>query len=239
MQTEKELDMQGKLLQAQREAAYYQKLARDCGDRRLKESEDLSNLIAKLRATEKELVRARDMLELRVQERTAELEHTNMRLTEEMYERQQIAEELRHSNAALEEEQLHLEAKVHERTQKILHMQRERVRELATPLIPLLGHVILMPLIGTIDDDRAQQVLETLLVGVDTYNATVAILDVTGIRGLDSETAHTPASNTRCSLAWGRSHHHWYPTCHSPDYRLSRSRPERYHDTQYSPGWHN
>lgn len=191
MQTEKELDIQGKLLQAQRKAAYYEKLARDCGDRRLKESEDLSTLIAKLRATEKDLAQARDMLELRVQERTAELEHANMRLTEEMHERQQIAEELRQSNATLEEEQHNLEAKVHERTQEILHMQRERVRELATPLIPLLDHVILMPLIGSIDYERAQQVLETLLAGVDKHKATVAILDITGIRGIDTDTAHT------------------------------------------------
>ncbi|MEI8308908.1 MAG: ATP-binding protein [Chloroflexales bacterium] len=48
------------LQQARREAAYYRKLAQECGKRRLKESEDLSSLIDRLRQTEMVLVQARD-----------------------------------------------------------------------------------------------------------------------------------------------------------------------------------
>ncbi|WP_437964211.1 PAS domain-containing protein [Sorangium sp. So ce260] len=63
------------------------------------------------------------------------------------------------------------------------------VRELSTPLIPIADKVVVMPLIGTIDSNRANQVLETLLDGVVARQASVAILDITGVRDVDSGVA--------------------------------------------------
>jgi rsbT co-antagonist protein RsbR len=46
-----------------------------------------------------------------------------------------------------------------------------------------------MPLIGTIDSGRAQQVMETLLEGVSAHQAELAILDITGVSLVDTQVA--------------------------------------------------
>jgi rsbT co-antagonist protein RsbR len=72
-----------------------------------------------------------------------------------------------------------------------LRRQAEALRELATPIIPLASDVIALPLIGDIDPERAQQILEGLLNGVTAHRARVAIIDITGVRSLDTFGAQT------------------------------------------------
>jgi anti-anti-sigma factor len=73
--------------------------------------------------------------------------------------------------------------------EQIIEAQRAALRELSTPLIPVSDNVVIMPLIGTIDTGRAQQVMETLLEGVAHYRATLAILDITGVSVVDTQVA--------------------------------------------------
>ncbi len=73
--------------------------------------------------------------------------------------------------------------------QQIIDVQRAALRELSTPLIPITESVVIMPLIGTIDTQRAQQVLETLLEGVSEHRAQLAILDITGVSIVDTQVA--------------------------------------------------
>lgn len=73
--------------------------------------------------------------------------------------------------------------------EQVIAAQRTALRELSTPLIPLADGVLALPLIGTLDVARAQEVMETLLTGVVRQRAHTAILDVTGIRSLDAQAA--------------------------------------------------
>jgi len=50
--------------------------------------------------------------------------------------------------------------------------------------------VIAIPLIGAIDSTRAQQILETLLDGITARGASVAILDITGVKVVDAQVAN-------------------------------------------------
>ncbi len=74
--------------------------------------------------------------------------------------------------------------------QEIIAAQQSALRELSTPLIPILEGVVVMPLIGAIDSARAQQIMETLLVGISEKRASIAILDITGVRVVDTQVAN-------------------------------------------------
>ena len=63
------------------------------------------------------------------------------------------------------------------------------MRELGCPVIPLLPGVLLVPLLGTIEAARAQQILEAVLAGVARESARWVLLDVTGVPLVDPESA--------------------------------------------------
>ncbi|AKT41152.1 STAS domain-containing protein [Chondromyces crocatus] len=73
--------------------------------------------------------------------------------------------------------------------QELIRAQQEALRELATPLVPLADGVIAMPLVGSVDAERAAQIMETLLRGVSEQSARIALLDVTGVRTVDETVA--------------------------------------------------
>lgn len=67
--------------------------------------------------------------------------------------------------------------------------QEEIIRALSCPLIPFGKGALLMPLIGTINHGRATRILEELARGVVEQQASIAILDVTGVPHVDADVA--------------------------------------------------
>jgi len=72
---------------------------------------------------------------------------------------------------------------------EVIQAQADALAGLSTPLIPISREVLVMPLIGAIDEQRAANVIEVLLYGVSKARARVAILDITGVPSLDAQTA--------------------------------------------------
>lgn len=72
----------------------------------------------------------------------------------------------------------------------IVQLQAATLAELSTPLIPITDDLMVMPLIGKVDPQRAQMVLDTLLHGVAARQVRIVILDVTGVSVVDSEVAN-------------------------------------------------
>lgn len=70
-----------------------------------------------------------------------------------------------------------------------IKLQEETLRELSAPLIPVRDGILVMPLIGLLDEQRVQQALETLLHGISERRAKVALMDCTGVRSLDRSAA--------------------------------------------------
>jgi rsbT co-antagonist protein RsbR len=75
------------------------------------------------------------------------------------------------------------------RSEALARLVKEQNLELSTPLIPIADSVLAMPLIGRIDEERAERVLETVLEGVVRERADTVLLDVTGVTLLDTRVA--------------------------------------------------
>jgi rsbT co-antagonist protein RsbR len=71
-----------------------------------------------------------------------------------------------------------------------IRAQQAALEELSTPLIPISERVTVMPLIGSMDTRRAQQVMDTLLQGIAQGGAETAILDITGVSIVDTQVAN-------------------------------------------------
>ncbi len=87
--------------------------------------------------------------------------------------------------------------KVLEQTREELHdkseqldAQRRTIRELGTPILPVHEGVLVMPLVGIIDSNRATQVMETLLEAISAHQADIVILDITGVPLVDTSVAN-------------------------------------------------
>jgi rsbT co-antagonist protein RsbR len=72
---------------------------------------------------------------------------------------------------------------------EVIVAQSDALAELSTPLLPISGDVLVMPLIGVIDAVRIAHVIEVLLQGINDARARVAILDLTGVPSVDSGAA--------------------------------------------------
>jgi len=73
---------------------------------------------------------------------------------------------------------------------KIIEAQRGMIQELLTPIIPIVDRVIVLPVIGTIDANRARDLMRTLLQGITEHRAKVVILDITGVPMIDADIAN-------------------------------------------------
>src|SRR5215813_1549702 len=63
------------------------------------------------------------------------------------------------------------------------------IRELSTPVIKVHDRVLLLPIVGTVDTQRAHQIMETVLVQVVEQQAKVMILDIAGVPVVDTRVA--------------------------------------------------
>ncbi len=70
--------------------------------------------------------------------------------------------------------------------QEVIEAQQEALKELSTPVIPVLDRILVMPLVGSIDSMRARDIMRALLEGISAHRAKVVILDVTGVPVMDT-----------------------------------------------------
>ncbi len=75
-------------------------------------------------------------------------------------------------------------------------LQAREIIEISTPVIQVWDGVLMAPLVGTLDSERTQQLMERLLDRIVATNSSVALLDVTGVPTIDTRTAQHLAETT-------------------------------------------
>ena len=71
----------------------------------------------------------------------------------------------------------------------IIRRQQQELMELSTPVVKLWDGIVALPLIGTLDSRRTQQVMESLLGEIVATGSSVAIIDITGVETVDTVVA--------------------------------------------------
>jgi len=74
--------------------------------------------------------------------------------------------------------------------ERTVSLQKIALQELSASLIPVFDKISVMPLVGTIDTERAKLIMENLLEGVVKQRAEVVLLDITGVPVVDTMVAH-------------------------------------------------
>jgi len=74
--------------------------------------------------------------------------------------------------------------------ERIIRQQQEAIRELSTPVLQVRERLLILPIIGIIDPQRARQVTEQLLRGIRANRAKVVVIDITGVPSVDSTVAN-------------------------------------------------
>ena len=73
--------------------------------------------------------------------------------------------------------------------EEIVRKQAEEILAISTPVVQIWDGVVAAPLIGTLDSRRTQQVMEQLLQRIVDTRSSVALIDITGVPGVDTQTA--------------------------------------------------
>src|SRR5438270_10596469 len=74
--------------------------------------------------------------------------------------------------------------------EEIIRPQREDMVELSTPVIKVWDKILTLPIIGTLDSRRAQLMMESLLQKIVDTGSVIAILDITGVKTMDTLVAN-------------------------------------------------
>ena len=74
--------------------------------------------------------------------------------------------------------------------ERIIREQQEAIRELSTPVLQVRERLLILPIIGVIDPQRARQLTEQLLRGIRNNRAKVVVIDITGVPSVDSTVAN-------------------------------------------------
>ena len=89
--------------------------------------------------------------------------------------------------------------------ERVIRQQQDAIRELSTPVLPVRERLLILPIIGVLDGERARQLTEQLLNGIRTHRAKVVVIDITGAPDVDTNVANHLVQTVDASRLMGAS----------------------------------
>lgn len=99
---------------------------------------------------------------------------------------QQLGDQLWAISELLDVLGLHTVKAFQKSREDVIQRQQEEMLELSTPVVKLWEGVLALPMIGTLDSQRTQVVMESLLQRIVDTGSEIAIIDITGVPTVDT-----------------------------------------------------
>jgi rsbT co-antagonist protein RsbR len=74
--------------------------------------------------------------------------------------------------------------------ERIIGLQQQAIRELSTPVLQVRDRLLILPIIGVLDSQRAKQLTSDLLSAIRTCRCKIVVMDITGVAAVDSKVAN-------------------------------------------------
>jgi rsbT co-antagonist protein RsbR len=92
-----------------------------------------------------------------------------------------------------------------EERERVIREQQAAIRELSTPVLQVRDQLLILPIIGVLDAQRARQLTEQLLDAIQTNRAKVVVIDITGVAAIDLAVANHLVQTVSAARLMGAS----------------------------------
>ncbi len=92
-----------------------------------------------------------------------------------------------------------------EERERVIREQQEAIRELSTPVLQVRERLLILPIIGVLDSQRARQLTEQLLGAIQANRAKVVVIDITGVATVDVAVANHLVQTVEAARLMGAS----------------------------------
>src|SRR5919204_2765995 len=89
--------------------------------------------------------------------------------------------------------------------ERVIRQQQEAIRELSTPVLQVRERLLILPIIGVLDSQRARQLTEQLLAAIRANRAKVVVIDITGVATIDVTVANHLVQTVEAARLMGAS----------------------------------
>jgi rsbT co-antagonist protein RsbR len=92
-----------------------------------------------------------------------------------------------------------------EERERVIREQQDAIRELSTPVLQVRPRLLILPIIGMLDSQRARQLTEQLLGAIQSQRAKLVVIDITGVASIDVEVANHLVQTVEAARLMGAS----------------------------------